>query len=224
MNYVGEPFGRLVCQGMLNAPAPYCSECNSEYHVDYSGSDCPSCGDQLSSRSAKMSKSLGNTVSPEDMISKYGADTVRLFILFGANPEAGMDWSDSALEANNRQIYSIIDAFESSLNFTNSPSDIDHWLSARLRENHRKWVKAMSDVSLREGVMVSHFQMLSDWNWYVRRGGGDKSATMQFLKGWAPMLAPATPHLAEEFWKKIGQGGIVAVSYTHLTLPTICSV
>ncbi len=210
MNDVGEPFGRLVCQGMLNAPAPYCSECNSEYHVDYSGSDCPSCGDQLSSRSAKMSKSLGNTVSPEDMISKYGADTVRLFILFGANPEAGMDWSDSALEANNRQIYSIIDAFESSLNFTNSPSDIDHWLSARLRENHRKWVKAMSDVSLREGVMVSHFQMLSDWNWYIRRGGRDKSATIQFLKGWAPMLAPATPHLAEEFWKKIGQGGIVA--------------
>ena len=210
MNYVGEPFGRLVCQGMLNAPAPYCSECNSEYHVDYSGSDCPSCGNQLSSRSAKMSKSLGNTVSPEDMVSKYGADTVRLFILFGANPEAGMDWSDSALEANNRQIYSIIDAFESSLSFTNSPSDIDYWLSARLRENHRKWVKAMSDVSLREGVMVSHFQMLSDWNWYIRRGGGDKSATMQFLKGWAPMLAPATPHLAEEFWKKIGQSGIVA--------------
>ena len=210
MNYVGEPFGRLVCQGMLNAPAPYCSECNSEYHIDYFGSDCPSCGNQLSSRSAKMSKSLGNTVSPEDMISKYGADTVRLFILFGANPEAGMDWSDSALEANNRQIYSIIDAFESSLSFTNSPSDIDHWLSARLRENHRKWVKAMSDVSLREGVMISHFQMLSDWNWYVRRGGGDKSATMQFLKGWAPMLAPATPHLAEEFWKKIGQSGIVA--------------
>ena len=90
MNEVGEPFGRLVCQGMLNAPAPYCSDCNSEYHVDYFESACPSCGKELSSRSAKMSKSLGNTVSPEEMISRFGADTVRLFILFGANPEAGL--------------------------------------------------------------------------------------------------------------------------------------
>ena len=49
-----------------------------------------------------MSKSLGNTVSPEEMIELYGADTVRLFILFAANPTAGMDWSDTALEANYR--------------------------------------------------------------------------------------------------------------------------
>ena len=49
-----------------------------------------------------MSKSLGNTVSPEQMIEQFGADTVRLFILFAANPTAGMDWSDSAVEANHR--------------------------------------------------------------------------------------------------------------------------
>ena len=47
-----------------------------------------------------MSKSLGNTVSPEDMVDNFGADTVRLFILFAANPTAGMDWSDKALQAN----------------------------------------------------------------------------------------------------------------------------
>ncbi len=210
MNKVGEPFGRLVCQGMLNAPAPYCSDCNSEYHVDYFGSDCPSCGLKLSSRHAKMSKSLGNTVSPEEMISKYGADTVRLFILFGANPEAGMDWSDSSLEANHKQVFSIFDAIESSQEFTDSPSSIDKWLLARLRKNRSSWVDAMSNVSLREGVMVSHFEMLSDWNWYIRRGGRDKSTSKTFLEGWIPMLAPATPHLAEEFWQMIGKEGLLA--------------
>ena len=40
MNLIGEPFGRLVCQGMLNAPAPFCVDCNSEYHVDNFGGDC----------------------------------------------------------------------------------------------------------------------------------------------------------------------------------------
>lgn len=210
MNEVGEPFGRLVCQGMLNAPAPYCVDCNFEYHVDNFDLDCPSCGKPLSSRLAKMSKSLGNTVSPEEMISRFGADTVRLFILFGANPEAGMDWSDSALEANHRQMFSLIDGVDTALEFSDSPSKIDDWLMSRLRANQKKWIEVMSDVSLREGVMVSHFEMLSDLNWYLRRGGCDRITAMSFLQGWIPMLAPATPHIAEEFWKKLGREDLLA--------------
>lgn len=210
MNKVGEPFGRLVCQGMLNAPAPYCSDCNSEYHVDYFESACPTCGKELSSRSAKMSKSLGNTVSPEEMISRFGADTVRLFILFGANPEAGMDWSDSALEANHRQINSLFDAIDEAMALMDAPSKIDGWLLSRMRANQNKWIEVMSDVSLREGVMISHFEMLSDWNWYLRRGGQDRTTAMKFLEGWIPMLAPATPHIAEEFWNMFGGKDLLA--------------
>jgi leucyl-tRNA synthetase len=157
-----------------------------------------------------MSKSLGNTVSPEEMISRFGADTVRLFILFGANPEAGMDWSDSSLEANHRQMFSLIDAVDAALRLSDAPSDIDDWLMSRMRVNQKKWIEVMSDVSLREGVMISHFEMLSDWNWYLRRGGGDRVTAMTFLRGWIPMLAPATPHIAEEFWKKHGRDDILA--------------
>ena len=47
MNEVNEPFGRLVCQGMLNAPAPFCVDCNTEYHIDNFGGDCPNCGQGL---------------------------------------------------------------------------------------------------------------------------------------------------------------------------------
>ena len=71
----------------------------------------------------KMSKSLGNTVSPGEMVEKYGADTVRLFILFGANPEAGMEWSDTAIDSNHRHLVSIIDAFEASLSMKESKGD-----------------------------------------------------------------------------------------------------
>jgi len=216
MNSVGEPFGRLVCQGMLNAPAPYCEKCNSEYHIDNFGTDCPTCGSSLSSRNAKMSKSLGNTVSPEEMVSKFGADTVRLFILFGANPEAGMDWSDSALEANNRQISSIIDAVVQAITLDGSPSEMDEWLMAKLSRNQTSWTEAMSDVSLREGVMISHFEMLSDWSWYLRRGGCDPKTARYFLEGWIPMLAPATPHIAEEFWLKLDGDGLLA---SHILEP-----
>ena len=183
-----------------------------------------------------MSKSLGNTVSPGSMVDKYGADTVRLFILFGANPEAGMDWSDNAIVSNSRQMQSIIEAFETSNDFNNSPNIIDDWILARMRLNHSRWKLAMENVSLREGVMISHFEMLSDWQWYRRRGGSDRKSAELFFRYWIPMLAPATPHIAEEFWSKIGnqemvseyiinsvselEDDIIPVSYTHLTLPT----
>ena len=204
MNSVGEPFGRLVCQGMLNAPAPYCSDCNAEFHVELEGKECPTCGNMLGSRSAKMSKSLGNTVSPGDMVERYGADTVRLFILFGANPEAGMEWSDTAIESNHRHILSIIDAFSSVSTMNSDQNQIDEWLRARGRANLARWIDCMQDVSLREGVMISHFEMLSDWQWYVRRGGRNRDSAIEYLSKWAHMIAPATPHIAEELWTKIG--------------------
>ena len=117
-----------------------------------------------------MSKSLGNTVSPGAMVKEFGADTVRLFILYGANPEAGMDWSDNAIISNHKQMQSIIDAFESSRTLLEESSIIDNWLLSRMRINYIRWKNAMENVSLREGVMISHFEMLSDWQWYKRRG------------------------------------------------------
>ena len=157
-----------------------------------------------------MSKSLGNTVSPGDMIERYGADTVRLFILFGANPEAGMEWSDAAIESNHRHILSIIDAFTSVSSMNDDRDRIDEWLIARGRANLSRWVDCMQKVSLREGVMISHFEMLSDWQWYVRRGGRNRDSAIEYLSKWAHMIAPATPHIAEELWSSIGDGSMLA--------------
>ena len=131
-------------------------------------------------------------------------------MLFGANPEAGMDWSDSALEANHRQMFSIIDAVDAALGMGHSPGPMDEWLMARLRGNQGAWCQAMSGVSLREGVMVSHFEMLADWNWYRRRGGCDRITAIEYLTHWVPMLAPATPHIAEEFWQQCDGDGLLA--------------
>ena len=103
------------------------------------------------------------------------------------------------------------------ISLSESPTSIDSWLLARLRENQRNWVNAMSEVSLRQGVMISHFEMLADWSWYVRRGGKDKSTARIFLEGWIPMLAPATPHIAEEFWNKLGREDLLA----KLVMPEI---
>jgi leucyl-tRNA synthetase len=215
LNDVSEPFSRLVCQGMVNAPTPYCTECNVEHHVDLDGQQCPLCDNKLGSRSAKMSKSLGNTVSPEIMIEKYGADTVRLFILFGANPEAGMEWSDSAIDSNFKQMNSIYGALIQAIEIAEDPSlksnsSGEKWLLARARLNSKNWAEYMTNVSLRDGVMLSHFEMLSDWQWAQRRGEISCDGAMQFLKIWVPMLYPTTPHLAEEIWELMGNNLMLA--------------
>ncbi|MCH2637040.1 MAG: leucine--tRNA ligase [Candidatus Thalassarchaeum sp.] len=219
LNDVSEPFSRLVCQGMVNAPTPFCVDCNVEYHVDLEGSPCPTCGNALGSRSAKMSKSLGNTVSPEIMIEKYGADTVRLFILFGANPEAGMDWSDSAIESNHRQMRAIHASLLQGIENQSDAGEMDEWLLARARRAQSDWANNMADVSLRDGVMISHFEMVADWQWAQRRGGVSANAGREYLMNWIPMLYPATPHLAEETWRMLDNKEMLAETVLNFDRP-----
>ena len=210
LHNIDEPFNELLCQGMVNKSAPWCNSCGITLHVDHTDQPCPHCDESLSIRSAKMSKSLGNTVSPEEMIEKYGADTVRLFILFAANPTAGMDWSDAALEANYRQMVQLHGMPESILNWQGQASDIDVWMIARLKQRYNQWQDAMDSYDLRGAVDASHFDIVKDLNWYRRRGGENPEVGKEILDVWCQMISVATPHLAEDWWKIMGNDDLIA--------------
>jgi len=210
LHNIDEPFNELLCQGMVNKSAPWCNSCAITLHVDYSDQGCPHCGVPLTIRSAKMSKSLGNTVSPEEMIEKYGADTVRLFILFAANPTAGMDWSDTALEANYRQMVQLYGMPESIQSWNGNENDIDIWMRARLKQRCIQWQHAMDNYDLRGAVDASHFDLVKDLNWYRRRGGENPDVGREILDVWCHMISVATPHLAEDWWKMMGNNDLIA--------------
>ena len=210
LHNIDEPFDELLCQGMVNKSAPWCNSCGITLHVDYTDQTCIHCDEPLSIRSAKMSKSLGNTVSPEEMIEKYGADTVRLFILFAANPTAGMDWSDAALEANYRQMVQLHGMPESILSWQGKASDIDVWMIARLKQRYSQWQDAMDSYDLRGAVDASHFDLIKDLNWYRRRGGENPELGKEILDVWCHMISVATPHLAEDWWKVMGNNDLIA--------------
>ncbi len=207
---IDEPFNELLCQGMVNKSAPWCDSCAITLNVSHSGKNCPHCSSVLTERSAKMSKSLGNTVSPEDMIEMYGADTVRLFILFAANPTAGMDWSDSALAANYRQMVQLYGMPETILSWNGPASSIDLWMKARLKQRCIQWQTAMDNYDLRGAVDASHFDLVKDINWYRRRGGDNLSVGKEILEVWTHMISIATPHIAEDWWKMLGNTDLVA--------------
>ena len=212
LHSIDEPFNELLCQGMVNKAAPYCESCSITLNVDYIGMPCPQCGDALSMRSAKMSKSLGNTVSPEEMIEKYGADTVRLFILFAANPTAGMDWSDTALEANYRVMLQLRTMPETILNWDNKPNAIDDWLIARLKQRVAEFNEAMTNYDLRRAVEISHYELIKDINWYTRRGGNNAKVGRTVLESWTYLISVSTPHLAEEWGRCISLENMVSAS------------
>ena len=199
---IDEPFNELLCQGMVNKAAPFCSDCGVTLTVEHAiGSPCPHCSKELGSRSAKMSKSTGNTVSPEDMVERFGADTVRLFILFAANPTAGMDWSDTALEANHRVVLQLQGIPEYMNEWDGGEGPMDAWLEARFEQRRREFIAAMGEYDLRRAVEISHFEIIKDINWYTRRGGLNPAMANKMLPVWAQMISTSTPHLAEEWWE-----------------------
>ena len=216
---IDEPFNELLCQGMVNKAAPFCQSCGVTLSTAHEGQPCPHCGGELGSRSAKMSKSLGNTVSPEDMIHRYGADTVRLFILFAANPTAGMDWSDAALDANHRVMVQMRGMPEQLLAWSGGTSSMDGWLEARFTQRVHEFAKAMEVYDLRRAVEISHYEIIKDINWYTRRGGQNLEVARRWLPSWAQMVSVSTPHLAEEWWAALdGTSGLVAGS--TMTVPS----
>jgi len=215
---IDEPFNELLCQGMVNKSAPFCPSCGVTLSTSHEGSPCPHCDGELSSRSAKMSKSLGNTVSPEEMIERYGADTVRLFILFAANPTAGMDWSDAALDANHRVMMQMRTMPEQLMAWSGSTSPMDDWLEARFTQRLLEFSEAMEGYDLRRAVELSHYEVIKDINWYVRRGGANKTLAERWLPLWAQMVSVSTPHMAEEWWASFAScEGLVSGS--QMTLP-----
>ena len=210
LHNIDEPFEELLCQGMVNKAAPWCEPCGITLSVAHAGQKCPQCNFILTERSAKMSKSLGNTVSPEEMIEKYGADTVRLFILFAANPTAGMDWSDAALEANHRQMIQLFNMPEMILQWDGDQCKIDTWLLARIKQRMNEWRDAMQAYDLRGAVEVSHFDLVKDINWYRRRGGNNQAVGRKVLHCWTHMISTTSPHMAEDWWKMLGNEDLIA--------------
>ena len=210
LHSLDEPFHELLCQGMVNKSAPWCNQCAITLHVSHQSGNCPHCNSPLSERSAKMSKSLGNTVSPELMIQKFGADTIRLFILFAANPTAGMDWSDQALEANHRQMLQLKNWPESIFAWEHKVHQMDEWLLAKFRQQVREWKRACEGYDLRRAVEISHYDLPKVFNWYRRRGGSNQEIGLELLKAWTHMISIITPHLAENWWQELKHTDLVS--------------
>jgi leucyl-tRNA synthetase len=212
---IDEPFQSLLCQGMVTH-ATFAKEDGTwvlptDVNIENGVASLKSTGEPIIiGRVEKMSKSKKNVVDPASIIENYGADTLRLFILFAAQPVAEMEWSDQGITSAWRQLNLLYGLPQSIESWGTDTSEIDAWLSARLSQRVNQWRELMECNDLRGAVEISHFEIQKDLNWYRRRGGNNRDLGHSFFETWAHLLSPATPHLAEMWWNGLGNGDLLA--------------
>ena len=156
---------------------------------------------------SKMSKSKGNTVSPVEIVGKYGADTARLFILFAAPPERDLEWNDQAVEGCYRflnRVWRIIDIYEAGKaqggdSFGKAEKDL-----RRLLHNTIKRVTEDISVRFNFNTAVSAIMELVNGMYQYKENNNNKAVMTEVEEGLLLLLAPFVPHITEELWHEIG--------------------
>ena len=159
----------------------------------------------------KMSKSIGNVVSPEEIIKKYGADTARLFILFAAPPDRELDWSEAGVEGAFRflnRVYRVV--YELKEDVKKAPStytlnnDVDkelaYWLSRAVK-------RCTDDIGGRfnfNTAIASIMELVNELYRYKEQEQRNLGLIAETIKSLVLILSPFVPHICEEMWESLG--------------------
>lgn len=145
---------------------------------------------------AKMSKSKGNVVDPDDMIAKYGADTVRLFSLFAAPPEKDLEWNDKGIEGAYRflqRVWRLLAGWK----------DTGAVPSEELERIRHRTIKKVKDDLDRYHFNTAIAAIMEYVNFLYSQD--QKNITKEALKTLTLLISPFAPHVAEELWQMLGE-------------------
>ncbi len=179
-----------------------------------------------------MSKSLGNGVDPDDMVARYGADTLRVFILFAAPPEAELQWKEEGVEGAFRflrRIHAMVWKWRTAV--AQEPccplgaEGLAPLQRALLRKTHQTIRGVTEDIETRfqlNTAIAKLMELLNAIGDFDNQVGGPEAASEtdrrvmgEALRTLVVLLAPFAPHIAEEMWEGLGQ----TTSLTHYAWP-----
>ncbi len=176
-----EPFENLLTQGMVNKDGK------------------------------KMSKSLGNVVSPEEIIDRYGADTARLFILFAAPPEKELDWSDTGVEGSYRflnRVWRLVYDFVTNYDVKETDFSVVTEDGKKLNYMLNTTIKKITDdVSGRfsfNTAISSIMELVNELYRYKQHAEINEPLFCAAVTRLVVILSPFTPHICEEMWSALG--------------------
>ena len=161
----------------------------------------------------KMSKSKGNTVDPEALINRYGADTVRLFVMFAAPPEHTMEWSDTAVEGAHRFINRLwrMTGDHAGLGTVDAAGvkagDLDEHQVKLRRKTHETIRKVTDDMDRRHAfntAIAANMELVNEVNGFEDRSATGRAICQEALESVVLMLAPVLPHVCHVLWQRLG--------------------
>jgi leucyl-tRNA synthetase len=176
----------------------------------------------------KMSKHLGNVVDPDELVERYGADTVRLAVLYAARPQRSLNWSDSAVLRCHRflgQVWELTQRAIAGPAEEAPGADGEEPVrdtTEHLRRKLGQWCENaiarttadMESLEMHSAVrnVMRLLDRIKDFEKRVlerdgRVAGANHDALLEALAVLAQMLGPLTPHLAEELWLALGREG-----------------
>jgi leucyl-tRNA synthetase len=163
---------------------------------------------------AKMSKSKGNTVDPQDLIDQYGADTVRLFIMFASPPEQSLEWSDDGVQGGFRflkRLWRIANDFASA---GAAPAvdvkALDDAQRDLRRAVHQTIAKVSDDIGRRytfNTAIAATMELLNRVSKYAGEAEQDRAIVGEALDAIVLMLSPIVPHICHALWSVLGHDG-----------------
>ena len=165
---------------------------------------------------AKMSKSKGNTVDPQSLIDRYGADTVRLFSMFAAPPEQSLEWSDSGVEGANRflkRLWKLVDKqVAAAPGASLDVAALDEQQKSVRRKTHATIAKVSDDFGRRQTFNTAIAAVMELCNELGKLDAGNaqsRAVTNEALHAVVLMLCPIVPHICHSLWPALGGTGDV---------------
>ncbi|SUB23955.1 leucine--tRNA ligase [Avibacterium avium] len=220
-----EPANKLLCQGMVLADAFYYTSDTKEriwvsptkvtLERDEKGRIIRAIDDEgrelVHSGMTKMSKSKNNGIDPQEMVEKYGADTVRLFMMFASPAEMTLEWQESGVEGANRflrRLWNLV--FEYSKNPAKTalnPTALSSQQKALRRDVHKTIAKVSDDIGRRQTFNTAIAAVMELMNKLTKApldDEQDRAVMAEALNAVVRMLYPITPHICFQLWKELG--------------------
>ncbi len=165
---------------------------------------------------AKMSKSKGNTVDPQSLIDRYGADTVRLFSMFAAPPEQSLEWSDAGVEGAYRFLKRLWKLVANHV-AAGTPdaldiASLDDTQKAVRRKTHETIAKVDDDYGRRQTfntAIAAIMELSNELAKLADRNGQNLAVEREALQAMVLMLGPIVPHICHTLWSELGGTGSV---------------
>ena len=161
---------------------------------------------------AKMSKSLGNTVDPEEMIQNYGADTVRLFMMFTSPPEQSLEWSDTAINGSYRflkKLWKLIKTHQDSIKDIPGISSNEKFNGNQTklrRKTHQTISKVTDDIGRRytfNTAIAAVMELVNEVSAFNVDDELDRQVIKEAIESILLLLSPIVPHICHQLWLDI---------------------